>query len=186
MPIGRPGQHVIQRKLGRREDTPAELARVAVPQKDVFARKSPGLLGDVSICQQPDHGRHCKRSRCRVHLRVVNLLGLSHPFEHKDHGAANGGDVDWLEGSVQDEDRLLHDGRLANGRRHSPGRARLASNFRRVLWPGRPTELARWFHSPKSWSCKPASGAGYRGKALAMVRPTTRAAPAPLRPGASV
>ena len=159
----------------------AELAGVAVPQQNIFPRKRARLLRDVPICQQPNHGGHFDGSRSRVYLRMVDLFRLGHSLEHQDHGAAHGCNIDGLEGSVQNEDRLLHDGRLANGRRNPPRRARLASDFRRVLWPGRPTDLARWFHSPKSWSCNPASAAGYRGKALATVRPTTRAAPAPFR-----
>ena len=92
---------------------------------------------------------------------VVDFFRLGHTLEHQDHGAADGSDVDGFECGVQDEYRLLHDGRFADSGWNSPGRARFGSGIRRGFRPGGIACLARWFHSPRSRSCQPASGAGH-------------------------
>jgi len=141
---------MVKSQLGSWKDAPAELARVAIPQKDILPRERSSLLRDMPVSQQPDNGRHFQRSRSRMDGRLIRFFRLGHTLEHQDHGAADSRDIDRLKSRVQDQDRLLHDGWFSNGRWHGSGWARLPSDFRREFRPGRPTELARWIHSPKS------------------------------------
>src|SRR5579862_3016780 len=57
-PAARARHHVVERQLRRGKRRAAELARVAVAQQDVLARKSAALLRDMPVAEQPDHGRH--------------------------------------------------------------------------------------------------------------------------------
>ena len=100
-PATRAGNYVVQRQLRRWKCVPAELAGVVVAQQDILAGQRSGLLGDVAIRQQPDHRRHLQRLRRRVHLSVIELLGLGDSLQQQDHSTANGRDVNRLESGIE-------------------------------------------------------------------------------------
>lgn len=104
---------MIQRQLRRRKHTPAELASIVIAKQNVLARKRPGLLGNVTVGQEADHRGNLHGARGGVDFPVMQLLGLSDTLEQKHHGASHGGYIDGLEGRVQDQDGLLHNGRPA-------------------------------------------------------------------------
>jgi hypothetical protein len=104
----RTGQNVVESQLRSGKLVAAELAGIAVAQKNVLARKRPALLGNMTVRKQANHRRHMHGLGGGVHLGGVSLLGLSNAFQHEHQGAAHGGDVDRLEGSVQNQNRGLH------------------------------------------------------------------------------
>src|SRR5208283_3797926 len=54
---------VVERELGSGERPAAELARIAIAQKDILAREGAGLLGNVAIGQQANDGRNLEGAR---------------------------------------------------------------------------------------------------------------------------
>src|SRR5215470_5358709 len=105
---------MVQGQFRTGKDAAAKLAGVPVAQKDILPGKRPALLRNVTISEQPNHGRNSVRMRRGVYLSAVQLLRLSHAFQHKHHGTADSGYVNWLVCRIQDQYRLLHEGGTAH------------------------------------------------------------------------
>ena len=65
----------------------------------------------MSITQQADNRGNLDGFGGGVDLVMIGFFGLGHTLQHKDEGTANRGDVNWLEGGVQNQHRSLHYGR---------------------------------------------------------------------------
>ena len=69
----------------------------------------------MPVAKQANHRRNLNGLSGRVHFGVVGFLGLRHAFQHQDQGAPHGGNVDRLEGGVQNQHGSLHHRRAAGG-----------------------------------------------------------------------
>ncbi len=85
---------MIERELGGRQRPMAILAGIAVAHQNVLARKSPSLVRDAPVFEQPDHGRNANRMTRRMNVRLRFLLGGCDALQHQHQRAPRRANVD--------------------------------------------------------------------------------------------
>ncbi len=72
---------MVQRQFRTWENLPAELAGIAIPQKNILPGQRAALLRNMPIGEQSDHRRNFMGMRGGVHFRVVQFFGLRYAFQ---------------------------------------------------------------------------------------------------------
>jgi hypothetical protein len=93
--------HVIERQLAGRKCPRAELARVVIAQKNIFTRKRARLLRDVPVGKQANDRWNFQSSRSGMNFGSIQLFGLRDTLDHQNERATDSGDIDGLEGCVE-------------------------------------------------------------------------------------
>ena|SRR5947209_20463621 len=90
------------------ENDAAVLAGIAIPQQDVLAGESAGLMGDAAVFEEPNDRRHLHLHASGVQSGSMLLFGSCNALQDQYESTACRADIDGLIGSVQDQDRALH------------------------------------------------------------------------------
>jgi len=89
----RPGHHVIQGKIPRRQFAPAVLAREPISKQNPFPGNRAALSGDAPVPHQPDHVRDRDADPTGPHQVLRHFFHERHALANHDDGAARGDNI---------------------------------------------------------------------------------------------
>jgi len=105
--------YVIERQIARWQHFGAVLAGIAVTQQNVLPRKSPCLVGNAPVFEQPDYRGQSDRETCCMEKVAILFLGNRRTLENQDNRTSGGADIDGLVGGIQHQYGSMENGAVA-------------------------------------------------------------------------